>query len=440
MKIKASCEASECLDPSGPKLVGAAVERHTGPPLGPPLLAALPLLALLLAGLVCAAALVRYMPFLRPKHRTAATAAAAGGSSGKGGGSSHLGMNGLGGKQGLAGGSPRNGGFGKSLPGPVAEGLESSGAAAAAGTAAAGSSGSSSPRAAAGAGNTAASPQGLTSDGSSSPRSGFTGVGTGLQGLPSDGSTPRSSPTAAAAAAGTAAAAAAAAVPMVPLLRLTAPPRPSGTGSSLGSGQIQELSFYDVTADVKVPRGFKELARSVLHRDRRTTSSSSSGSNAAGKGDVEQGALKGSNSTGVLTDGSKAVTTGYTSEKSPLGRGVTGDSMQLLTEQQQHLPEAAGGSSGSNGRWRRVLQGVSGVVGSGEVMGVMGPSGGGKSTLLMKLCGGLGGHSRGGEWRSGGVVCLDGVVVPPSLLTAVTALVPQDDSLMRSLTVEECIR
>jgi hypothetical protein len=38
----------------------------------------------------------------------------------------------------------------------------------------------------------------------------------------------------------------------------------------------------------------------------------------------------------------------------------------------------------------------------------------------------------------GGLVTLDGVVAPASLLSALTEFVPQDD--MRSLTVEECIR
>jgi hypothetical protein len=39
------------------------------------------------------------------------------------------------------------------------------------------------------------------------------------------------------------------------------------------------------------------------------------------------------------------------------------------------------------------------------------------------------------------MICLfNGVAAPASLLSALTAFVPQDDSLMRSLTVEECIR
>jgi ABC-type multidrug transport system fused ATPase/permease subunit len=234
-----------------------------------------------------------------------------------------------------------------------------------------------------------------------------------------------------------------ASLPLVPLLRLNVPPRPSGTGSSNGSGQIQELSFYDVTADVRIHRGFRERISSSL---RLNSNSSSTAAAAVVTGDVEQGGLKSSKSGHSLAEGASY----RKGDKSPLGRvrasprgpRNTDDDTLPLTEQQQQLSAAvpAVADSGSSARWRRVLAGVSGCVGSGEVLGIMGPSGGGKSTLLMKLCGGLGGHSRGGEWRSGGVVCLDGVVVPPSLLTAVTALVPQDDSLMRSLTVEECIR
>ena len=277
------------------------------------------------------------------------------------------------------------------------------------------------------------------------PRQGSNG---GPQVVVSDGSTPRSS---------TAAAAAAAAVPVVPMLRVNVP-RPSSTGISTASrGQIQELSFFDVTADVRVHMGLKEMARAAF-RGSRSSGGSSVESAAAGvaKGDVETGGLRSSKSSSTSLSDFKSLTPKSLSprkdgrDKSPLGKAAaaagrgsraTDDDTLPLTEQQQQLSAAVVPAAGSsNARWRRVLQGVSGCVGSGEVMGIMGPSGGGKSTLLMKLCGGLGGHSRGGEWRSGGVVCLDGVVVTPSLLTAVTALVPQDDSLMRSLTVEECIR
>jgi hypothetical protein len=458
MKIKASCDASECLDPSGPKLVGSAVEKRTGPPIGPPILAALPLLALLLAGLVCLAALIRYMPYLRSKQPPAAAAAAGGGRAGRNGknkagvtgpgarGGSPLGVN----AKGFAAGQTHQG-FVKGPAGPLGEGFEAGeeqSPAAAAAAAAAASNGSDA--------------QGLVGSSSSgSPRSGFTGVSGAVLAGPgqvsvSDGSTPRSSVKAEAIPAGPAAAAAV--VPMVPLLRVNVP-RPSANGSTASGGQIQELSFYDVTADVKVHRGFKEVVRSALNRSS-SSSSLSSSEGASVRGDLETGSMKGGKgSSNSLADGLKFKNDRLGEGErhaSPLARVVsvrnsapraTDDDTLPLTEQQQQLSAsvpAAGSSSGSNGsnaqRWRRVLQGVSGCVGSGEVMGIMGPSGGGKSTLLMKLCGGLGGHSRGGEWRSGGVVCLDGVVVPPSLLTAVTALVPQDDVMMRSLTVEECIR
>lgn len=77
-----------------------------------------------------------------------------------------------------------------------------------------------------------------------------------------------------------------------------------------------------------------------------------------------------------------------------------------------------------------------GSVHAGEVLGVLGPSGGGKSTLLTKLTGSLTSDS---QWRLGGTVKLNGIPAGPSLLARVTALVPQDDLLLRSLTVEECL-
>jgi hypothetical protein len=64
----------------------------------------------------------------------------------------------------------------------------------------------------------------------------------------------------------------------------------------------------------------------------------------------------------------------------------------------------------------------------------------------MKMVGALMGDMKKGSIRwyvqkSASQMCVCGRAgVTPSLLTAVTALVPQDDSLMRSLTVEECIR
>ena len=93
------------------------------------------------------------------------------------------------------------------------------------------------------------------------------------------------------------------------------------------------------------------------------------------------------------------------------------------------------GSVTSDG-WKLILDDVRGSVGAGEVMGVLGPSGCGKSTLLLKITGSLAGDSR---YRSSGRVLVDGVRVPAKKLVSLTALVPQDDLLLRSLTVEECL-
>ncbi len=67
----------------------------------------------------------------------------------------------------------------------------------------------------------------------------------------------------------------------------------------------------------------------------------------------------------------------------------------------------------------------------------MGPSGGGKSTLLNVLSGMLAQDRR--TWAVEGTVCLDGAPASPSKLIHATALVPQDDCLLRSLTVGECL-
>lgn len=111
------------------------------------------------------------------------------------------------------------------------------------------------------------------------------------------------------------------------------------------------------------------------------------------------------------------------------------------------LPAAGkpGGRRGGSGggadaarldRWKTILHGVSGAVRAREVAGVLGPSGSGKSTLLSALTGSLASDS---SWRVRGRVCLDGVPASAGALARATALVPQDDLLLRSLTVEECL-
>jgi ABC-type lipoprotein export system ATPase subunit len=86
--------------------------------------------------------------------------------------------------------------------------------------------------------------------------------------------------------------------------------------------------------------------------------------------------------------------------------------------------------------WKTILHGVGGAVRAREVAGVLGPSGSGKSTLLTALTGSLASDAR---WKVKGRVCLDGAPAGAHALARVTAMVPQDDLLLRSLTVEECL-
>ncbi|KAF8061171.1 ABCG2 [Scenedesmus sp. PABB004] len=326
MRIAATCEASECLDPAGPKRVGSATASAAGPPVAPPLIAALPLLALLLGGAACLASLARYSHLLFP-HRGRGAAPRRVPCLGRGPAHARSSSG--------AGGDAGGGG--------------------AAAVAAAAFGGSAAARAPHGS-RLGAAPGGAAACGSagSSPKAGAAFSSGGLSNGGGLG------------------------------------------GPARGIGSISQLTFVDVTADVRLPLSWRErLARPLAARRGGGAPGSAPGS--GGGADVELG-------------GSDAV---------------------------------VGPADAAHGRWRRVLRGVSGAVSSGEVLGVMGPSGGGKSTLLLKLCGSLGGGGggrRGCAWRSGGLVTLDGVAAPPSLLAAVTALVPQDDTLMRSLTVEECIR
>lgn len=85
---------------------------------------------------------------------------------------------------------------------------------------------------------------------------------------------------------------------------------------------------------------------------------------------------------------------------------------------------------------KQILHGISGVARCGELIGILGPSGGGKSTLLGILTGQLGNNK---DWTLGGQVTVDGQVAGPEALARLTAFVPQDDFILRSLTVEECL-
>jgi ABC-type multidrug transport system ATPase subunit len=85
---------------------------------------------------------------------------------------------------------------------------------------------------------------------------------------------------------------------------------------------------------------------------------------------------------------------------------------------------------------KQILHGITGVARCGELIGILGPSGGGKSTLLGILTGQLGSDK---DWTLGGQVTVDGHVAGPEALARLTAFVPQDDFILRSLTVEECL-
>jgi ABC-type multidrug transport system fused ATPase/permease subunit len=131
--------------------------------------------------------------------------------------------------------------------------------------------------------------------------------------------------------------------------------------------------------------------------------------------------------------------------------GKGGKEVKAVVVRASDVETAAGGANGSAAAalesnlgvgsvtadgWKLILDDVGGSVAAGEVMGVLGPSGCGKSTLLLKITGSLAGDSR---YRSSGRVRVDGVPVSAKKLVALTALVPQDDLLLRSLTVEECL-
>eukprot|EP00879_Flechtneria_rotunda_P000702 GHRR01000820.1.p1 GENE.GHRR01000820.1~~GHRR01000820.1.p1 ORF type:complete len:943 (+),score=354.31 GHRR01000820.1:2184-5012(+) len=357
MQITASCEASECLDPTGPKLVGGGTAKQAGPDAAPPVLAALPLFLLIIGGLACLTALTRYSRYLRS--------------------SSSL----------LAGTRPSSSSGGLSSSNGSNQGADA--------------------LAAIGAGQ------------------GDKAGATSLKGIVG--------------------------IPQGPFLTNDIGSPRIITKRPGEFRQIQQLSFEDIRADVRVLRSWREIISSplphgkLLQQQQSPTGDAEFVSAAAAPAvarfdagnakDVENGKDPLPRSDAVF-NGVNVVAT--TTAAANVAAGKSPADLGLYAVRASSSGGSSKVSNNTSSRWRPVLLGVSGHVFSREVLGVMGPSGGGKSTLLMKLCGSLGG--RGADWRSSGVVCLDGVVAPPALLTAVTALVPQDDTLMRSLTVEECIR
>eukprot|EP00003_Mantamonas_plastica_P019523 TRINITY_DN3183_c0_g5_i1.p1 TRINITY_DN3183_c0_g5~~TRINITY_DN3183_c0_g5_i1.p1 ORF type:complete len:243 (-),score=69.26 TRINITY_DN3183_c0_g5_i1:25-651(-) len=80
---------------------------------------------------------------------------------------------------------------------------------------------------------------------------------------------------------------------------------------------------------------------------------------------------------------------------------------------------------------KRILDGVSGVVKPGEILGILGPSGAGKTSLLDVLSG------RNNVGEVFGSICVNGKEMAPGDVKKVGTYVKQSDLLMGTLTVRE---
>ncbi|KAL4541398.1 hypothetical protein Ndes2526B_g05928 [Nannochloris sp. 'desiccata'] len=89
------------------------------------------------------------------------------------------------------------------------------------------------------------------------------------------------------------------------------------------------------------------------------------------------------------------------------------------------------------GETRAILSHVSGVARMGELVGILGPSGGGKTSLLSILAGSV--EDSGRNAIITGSVTLDGRALDASLARRV-AYCAQDCTLLSTLSVEECVR
>jgi ABC-type multidrug transport system ATPase subunit len=85
----------------------------------------------------------------------------------------------------------------------------------------------------------------------------------------------------------------------------------------------------------------------------------------------------------------------------------------------------------------RVLHGLQGEVKPGSFLAIMGPSGAGKTTLLNVLSQRYLGSS---VKRTEGEVCLNGVPIERLDYKRIAAFVPQDDVLLETLSVRECVQ
>lgn len=70
IKIQAPCNASECLDPTGPVLVGDTLPEDANKMYVYPIVAAIPLMILALGATICGALLCKYLPYLHTQKHT----------------------------------------------------------------------------------------------------------------------------------------------------------------------------------------------------------------------------------------------------------------------------------------------------------------------------------------------------------------------------------
>ncbi|KAH7284855.1 hypothetical protein KP509_34G074000 [Ceratopteris richardii] len=90
-------------------------------------------------------------------------------------------------------------------------------------------------------------------------------------------------------------------------------------------------------------------------------------------------------------------------------------------------------------RGKKILQGVTGAVGAGEMLALMGPSGSGKTTLLSLLGGRHMGREGVAKGSAKGLILYDGASYSKTL-NARMGFVTQDDLLYTHLTVEETLK
>lgn len=128
--------------------------------------------------------------------------------------------------------------------------------------------------------------------------------------------------------------------------------------------------------------------------------------------------------------GSKAATMPQLSF-TPQSRSHRGPPVLLSWEDVEYrVPVGTGGD-----RWEKtVLRGISGYVGSGDMLAILGPSGAGKTTLLDVLA------QRKSTGRVQGRILLNGQPVTSDALRRVSGYVQQEDVMHSYITVEETIR